>query len=557
VPPGQEKFSPAFRALLADPEAKAQPRRLEVILALTPPEGDRSWLPLLRPRGSGIVVEGQIGPLVTVYGPPAAVADLARFPEVAVIRLPRLARQDALPDLARDPAAVRPLLSPGARLHALPRGAATRVAVVDSNFRGWEAEKEQGRLPANVRLIDLTAERNPDLRPDPYPDGPGPGGGTAFALALARLHPDLDLVLVRVDPAAPYMLQAVAAAINGAPRPSINLDNRLEELQFRRGQLAVRRDQLLLERRVVLSDPREEEEPLKRREKYFKDQAAFDREQQEFDARQERYLQFGRDLRALRGINLVVSGLVWNEGYGADEAMPLGCYFDDRPFRAATWFQAVGDVRGQAWSGYFRDADGNRVMEFAPPEAPLPPGSWTRELNFLAWRPRGGEVTPALPEKVRLRLTLQWKEAHDPNFLRIGEDAYRLPLADLRLVVLFQPDPAGEKRPADDLEVVAQSSGPGYRLEAVPNRGTYELVVPLDVNRPGRYAVRIEGRAPDGILPPGAAALPAARRVGELRPRLLVETLEGPGRALLQDFATDEPVPGIPGDGREVLPLRP
>ena len=40
---------------------------------------------------------------------------------------------------------------------------------------------------------------------------------------------------------------------------------------------------------------------------------------------------------------------------------------------------------------------------------------------------------------------MQWCEAHDPEFFERGEDLYREPLADLRLLLLRQRDPSGIK----------------------------------------------------------------------------------------------------------------
>src|SRR5262249_25291338 len=151
-------------------------------------------------------------------------------------------------------------------------------------------------------------------------------------------------------------------------------------------------------------------------------------------------------LKALKGIRVVANSLVWSEGHPVDGSSALSRYFDDRPFGAALWFQAAGDTRGQAWTGMFRDADENGVMEFAAAEQRLPAGSWTRELNSLAWQPLHGKTVRDLPAKTRVRLTLQWREAHDPLPWKTGEDLYRQPLAQLRLVVLYQPDPSGTKR---------------------------------------------------------------------------------------------------------------
>jgi hypothetical protein len=69
--------------------------------------------------------------------------------------------------------------------------------------------------------------------------------------------------------------------------------------------------------------------------------------------------------------------------------------------------------------------------------------------------------------------------------------------------------------------------------------------------------VRIEGRAPDGILPPGTSTIPSAKRYAELNTRLFVETLRGDGRALLRDYVAtqQESGYGMPGDARHVVPV--
>src|SRR5262249_54040799 len=232
--------------------------------------------------------------------------------------------------------------------------------------------------------------------------------------------------------------------------------------------------------------------------------------------RLERYVQLQAALRGLRGVQVVASGLVWNVGLPVGGSSALSRYFDDRPFHAAIWFQAAGDTRGQSWSGLFHDADGNAVMEFTAPGTPLPRERWTRELNFLGWDAPGQPPTLDLPAGATVRVSVQWREAHDPEFLRHGEDAYREPLADLQLVLLHQIDPTGMKQPADDMEVVAQSSGLPQRLDNQPAAATYEQTLEFTVKDAGRYAVRVEGRAPRGIRPPSAPTLPVMVKTSEL-----------------------------------------
>jgi hypothetical protein len=264
-------------------------------------------------------------------------------------------------------------------------------------------------------------------------------------------------------------------------------------------------------------------------------------------------LQLQRDLRDLKGVQVVASTLVWNQGHPVDGGGTLSRYFDDRPFKAALWFQAAGDTRGQAWAGLFRDADGNGVMEFAPAEAKLPKGRWTPELDFLAWQPADGTIKAELPAGTKVRISIQWREPHDPDFFQHGPDAYRKPLADLRLVLLRQRDPSGTRLPADDLQVVAQSAGLPERLLYQPNSAVYEQTLDFTVQDAGVYALRVEGRVPVGILPPGVATLPALQKSWDLRPRIFVQTLAGAGRAVLQDYATDEGSIGTPGDAHRAI----
>src|SRR5262249_49287395 len=138
--------------------------------------------------------------------------------------------------------------------------------------------------------------------------------------------------------------------------------------------------------------------------------------------------------------------------------------------------------------------DGNGVMEFAPYSQKLKKGQWTNELNFLAWQPWDKAESPVLPEGARLRVSIQWREPHDPDYyLRPGEeDFYRRPLADLRLNLLRQRDPEGKTLPGDSFDLVARSSGTPQRLEHRPGGSIYEVVLETNIEKAGRFALRVE-----------------------------------------------------------------
>jgi hypothetical protein len=573
---GQEQLTPDLRELLAGGGDLKKPQRLEVILWLSPNDSDRTWERNLTRAVPELVIEGRVGPLVSVLVPPSEVPALAAVPGVSTVRLPRSGQPRAVGAPGEKLETADALRATGlVRLHGAGlKGQGVGLAVIDGDFRGWEALVGK-QLPAHTRLLDLTAERNANLKPDALPAGAGIGHGTHVARVAALAAPDAELLLIRVDPAAPYQLLTVARALNGRAHGSLNLARRSDELDLFRLDLDARRADLLKRRAVQMEKspdldqkkvlltkkekgtltPDEEQElkDIEEFETYRKDQAKLDADQREYDERMRRYLRMEDDLHGLRKVRVVATGLSWPDGHPVDGGGALGRFFDDQPFRKALWFQAAGDTRGQAWAGLFHDRDGDGVMEFLPAGAALPAGRWSPSLAFLSWLPATGAATADLPAGARVRLSVQWREPHDPDFLRNGEDAYRKPLAAPRLVLLHQLDPAGTKQPADDFEVVALTAGLPQRLANEPGTAVYEQTVEFALKQAGRYALRVEGQLPATIRPADSPTVPAAEKMWELRPRVFVDTLAGLGRVVLTDFATAEGSLGTPGDAHQAI----
>ncbi len=582
-PKGEEKITADLRARLASADA-ATPLRLEAVLALAPDDNDRSWQRALASVAPGVVIEGHVGPLVTLKATPAQVrgtaespGGLVTLPLVSTIRLPRSGEPRAVAAAAEKGDAAKALEESGlARLHkAHVTGDNVLVAIIDGDFRGW-ATLVGKDLPARTRLLDLTAERNADLTPDATAAGAGLGHGTAVARAAALAAPGADVVLVRIDPESPYQMLTVARALNGQAHRSLNLARRGGELDDMRVDLETRRAALHKTRAAQLEKaPDVSQKPLllQKKEKntltadeadllrdieefeaYKKDQAKLDADERDYQERVRRLLRLEEGLRDLRVVRVVATGLSWDEGMPVDGGGALSRYFDDEPLKKAVWFQAAGDTRGQAWAGLFRDRDRDGVMEFQPAGTHLPAGRWSPSLAFLSWRPAAGPAVADIPAGTKLRLSVQWREPHDPDFWRHGRDVYRKPLASPRLLLLHQLDPSGTKQPADDFQAVAPATAElPQRIDNQPDSAVYEQTVEFTVAQAGRYAVRIEGRVPATIRPPGEPTVPAAERTWELRPRLFVNTLTGTGRAVLADFATGEGGVGTPGDARQPI----
>jgi hypothetical protein len=601
-----EIVGPDLWALMTDQDQAGKNVPVQLVLAQPPSATDTRWRELLVKAAPTFFIEGHLGQFVTGRIEVRHIINLANLPAVSTIRSPQPARVGVDPALKIKGDNLRALRQSGLfDYHRIGyRGKGVRLAIIDHDFRGYEEMIQARRLPPKTRLVDLTTEKNKLLYPDPPEGDPKQlGHGTLCALAAALAAPEAELVLIRIDGIAPFHVHQVLRHMTGDPFTDL-LTRRKDDLNEAWGYLRREREVILRERKRILSNFDDETDIMQdfeflgairgwifsEREWSFQRLQYQDYEEELWKEREGRYYKLTRDIRSLQGINLVASPFVWNDGYPLGQASPLTRWFDEPALSSGSrnvgrfplWFQAAGNVRGQSWSGLFRDEDGNGIMEFAAANTPTPKGRWNHELNFLAWQPWDGPRSLDLPAKARVRLSLQWREPHDPDyFLRPREpDYYRLPLAQLRLVVLRQRDPEGKTKPADTFDVVARSLFLPERLAHVSNSSVYEHALEFVAEKPGRYAVRIErqlgtqwilrpdgagkpslgllkGLIAEGIRPLGTSALPDLERKWELRPRLFCQVVDSPtrlaGRSVLLDYATDAGSLGIPSDARQIF----
>jgi hypothetical protein len=602
VPPREpaylEKISPELWEIVGAKEEGDKPVRIQVVLAGTPVAGDETSRQLLLGAAPGFFIEGQFGQFITGIGTPAQVKALAPLPDVVALRMPRPAHVDVDPALKSVGDNARVLAQSGiAELHLRgKKGKGVRLAIVDTDFRGWRKLVAAKLLPPKTRLVDLTTENNPDIRPTPEAEGEQPGHGALCAQAAALAAPEAELTLIRLTGTAPFQLLEVVRYLEGNFLSTL-VEKRRNDLAEIRALLERRRAELLRERRVILENFTDETDLLEdfgflgpltgwlfsEREWHRQRMVFHEKLESELRQRDTRFANFLRDLESLRGIPIVANPLLWTSSYPPG-ANPLSRYFEARQLRGPLWFQAVGNVRGQCWLGLFRSLAGGPALQFAEPGTPLPKGRWTSELNLLAWQPYQGEAQPDLPDKAHLRATLQWREPHDPDYyVRPGEDdPYLRPLAMLRLVLLRQRDPEGKVAPADAFDVVARTTGLPMRLAHLPGSALYELALDVTLDKAGRYALRVErqtdtewilvphptrrdqkvfeqrqGLTPSGTRPLGAPTLAGLDKNWELRPRLEIETVDDAsrrqGHAVLGDFRTDVGEIGVPAAARGVL----
>jgi hypothetical protein len=592
------KLDPGLKRLIALEPTKSDVR-VEVVLLTPPAADDTGWRgELLRALPEGRV-EGQMEGIITLFLPRASSAlSLAGLPFVDGVRLPRVAAP--APPITRPPprdqpkqpgkavplsGAVQPISSvilaagevPDAlkrtgldQLHARNfRGAGVRLAIIDSDFSGYDQFVGK-QLPKATKLIDLTAERNPSILPDPQPATKGIGHGTHCALAAALAAPAAEFTLIRVDPAIPYQLFSLAHYMLGDPIEPEAFRARRAEIEAETAQ--TNRDRIDAEREYRRAFEQFSDEPEARQARRAAQQKLADlaKKDKELFDRTVRLNQLEADLIALRGTQVIANPFVWNSGSPLEANSALSRYLNEHYVRShpplvdnpakrikrPLWFQAAGDTRGQSWTGTFLDVDGDGVMEFAPENTAVPAERWTRELNFLRLAPPAKDGTFDLPEGAHVRISIQWREPHDPD---LSESYYREPVAPLRLALLHQRDPNGATVPSDEMEVVARSDSLAQRLVNTPNYGIYEQVVETTLPVAGRYALRVEGSVPRSLRPGYMPIVPALEQEWELRPRIFIETLEGispeAGRVVFGDYAVSAGGVGMPADSRGALTI--
>lgn len=535
---------------------------------------------------SGIVQSGQITAIATL-------------PQVMVVRRPRVTLPDVYPGSKTNvdvKAALR--LTGTDEVHkAGHRGQGVRIGILDHDFRQWKTFVENKQLPASTKLVDLTPERTVDITPLPEIMGDAPGHGTLAAVAAMQAAPDAELVLIRIDPTDVYQIPEIIEYFKGGSL-SASIVRRFDELILLRADLRGKRKVLADERALFLKifpnekELDEEDEfsylgnafgwVFSKRDLHRQKMAHQEKLELAHAQREHRYQALLADVASLKGVHVLVNPFTWNDGLPLGGSSALTRWFERRPPGLPIVLQSAGNLRGQTWTGLYRDADNNGVMEFAPANTPIPAERWTRELNFLGWQPYGNmNMRQAeIPEKTKVRLALQWREPHEPDYFGFGyDDPYRLPLVNMRLVLLRQRDPSGKSLPADSFELVARSNMFPQRIQHLPGGSVYEHVLDVPLDKKGVYAVRIErqedhvwtleglegegvrptfgfrrGLRPTGLRPATAPSLPVVEKNWEFRPRLYVEATDPEnrlvGRPQFADYSTDQGTLGIPGDSR-------
>ncbi len=550
LPAGMEKVAPELRTVITEANKVI---RVEVLFDEPFPD-QASAIKHLAEIAPKVAFEALLGPAVTIMGPVTEVRKMANLAEVNAIRPGPYATSGSV-SLIKGYQPVRKELVRSESVD-IGKGKSSRetIAILDDDFRGWPGlTKGASGVTNGIRYIDLTAERNGQILPDPFL-GPAneKGHGTILAQNLMNSHPDSKLILVRVDSSVPAMVHRIARAISG--------DDALVDEVLAQRMAEIRNDrQDLQDLRAGVEkrwkdengdDFAEDLKSVQLRMDYQKRLKETESLEKAHHLRLERLLAHQAILTELAKVRLVLCPLVWNEGLPRSGASSLSRWMDDRPFRGALWLQSAGDRPGQSWNGTLRDHDGNGVMEWSPLNDGKDP--FPAENMSLYFQPQGvGQVQPELPVGTLVRVTVQWREPRDPYFTKTDRKSSRLPIADLKPKLVRVEPTKGNLRLADRA-IVGQASGPPLLIDHTLNSAVFESHIFFEAPTAGRFELRLEGRVPDSINPAGAPQLPVNRQKPEIHPGVWLKTFS-PGGVVLFSQPGERPMVGVPGDAQSVL----
>ncbi len=538
------KYEANLVSHLTDPAKAMQPMTVELLTGAPIPEGALSFRQMLRMRVPKAAIEGVFGRFAVVSVPNAAeLAKIAALPDIHSVRLPRLAS-----------------LQPGAGENTKPVGIeSSNIALLQkAGYRGDGkrvivlATEFPGELPKNARLIDLTAELSQTIEPAPA----GRGSGTATAKAISVIAPGAELILVRINPIAIHQLISAMNMASGDASLSVAMISRGNELLAESAYLNNRRDLVEEEYRKAFSDLSDDPKPAKRRTDAAEAFKSLKADEANYKGKFDRLQILKSQLQSLKGADLIVNTLVWEDGYAHDGLSTVSQLIEKKLSVAPTrtgihasratlppvWVQAASTSHGAVWAGPYLDRDGNGAMEYISDQTAQ--NEWARELNFLALATADGKSTRTIPSGTKVHISIQWREPRDPD-LELSEAA-SFPMT---IQLLRQIDPEGKQTSSDVLSIVAEAKSPPVRIQRYLTASIFEQTLEATIPADGVYAVRVTGRFASETL------AVTNRNKYEIRPRLYASLVNraAANRLVLDSYAPAESGVAIPGDATIAL----
>ena len=483
------KMSPAARKKL-----EANDQKLEKwLLVLNHQPPGQNEINELFSNLNDAVVEGANGALIEILATPASIKNLAALPSVMFVTTAETQiktnysiKQNNLLNIFSNEGASQPARN----LRGV--GAPASIAIVGTEFLGWE--KAFGEIQTHAELVDLTRTRDFAMEEMPYSKNQeNIGFHTKKALEISMIYPGTKIVLVRIDPAIPTMLDEVAGFANRDLKASYALLSRYSETDVSKRFLQGLNQYLLSERAFLIDQFGEEPEIVKRREVYKENKAKWDKDNFELHEKINRILKLREQLMEFKSHRLFVVLENVSSQLPAYNNLALSLFSDDSKFKTAAWLMPDSLFERVSWRGPFSDSNHNGMMEFRNSKSN---DRWRDERIGIQFE-KDGKIFDKIPQGKKIRVRVRWREGVEWSTAMVEGETAPKAKAKLNILLLLNEKPLSGRSLTDQFSIVKETGIDPFCIFRSKTFAIFEHLIELDSPIEGVYALAIEGKVPN------------------------------------------------------------
>ena len=483
------KMSPAARKKLEVPEQKLE--KWLLVLNHQPP--GQNEINELFSNLNDAVVEGANGALFEILATPTSMKNLAALPSVMFVTTAETQiktgysiKQNNLLNIFSNEGTSQPARN----LRGV--GAPISVAIVGTEFLGWE--KSFGEIQSQAELVDLTRTRDYAMEEMPYPKNSGDVGfHTKKALEIAKIYPGTKIVLVRIDPAIPTMLDEVAGFANRGLKASYALLSRYSETDVTKRFLQGENQFLQTERTFLVDQFGEEPEIIKRREIYKANKAKWDKDNRDLHEKIDRILKLREQLMDFKSHKLFIVLENVSTQLPAYQNLALSLFSDDSKFKTAAWLMPDSLFERVSWRGAFVDSNHNGLMEFRNSKST---DKWLDEKMLVHFE-KDGKILDKIPKGKKIRIRVRWREGVEWSTAIVEGETAPKAKAKLNLLFLLNEKTLPGRKIGDQFSVVKETGSDPFCIFRSKTFAVFEHLIELDCPIDGNYCLAIEGKVPN------------------------------------------------------------
>lgn len=508
------KMSPAARKKLEGKESK--PEKWLVILNHQPPA--QNEINEIFANLNDAMIEGANGALFEILATPTSIKNIAALPSVMFvtpaetqIKTDYTIKQNNLQNIFSNEGASQPARN----LRGV--GAPPSIAVVGTEFLGWE--KAFGEIQTQAELVDLTQIRDFAMEEMPYAKNLGEVGfHTKRALEIAKIYPGTKIVLVRIDPAVPTMLDEVAGFANRDLKSSYALLSRYSETDVAKRFLQGDNQYLQTERAFLIDQFGDSPDVQTRREAYKEKKAKWDKENRDLHEKINRILQLREQLMEFKSHKLFVVLENLSSQLPAYQNVALSLFSEEAKFKNAAWLMPDSLFERISWRGPFSDSNQNGVMEFRNSKSN---DKWSDERLVIQFE-KDGKMFDKIPQGKKIRARVRWREGVEWSTATVEGETAPKAKAKLNLLILLNENPLPGRKLADQFLVVKETGNDPFCIFRNKTFAVFEHLIDLESPIDGQYSLAIEGKVPNRL----DLSNLDSNKVTEIFPEITLESFE-------------------------------